>query len=280
MTRLRIALALAVVGITLVVAGAALWQFTGSPATDRATTASAAVQFALDNACGGNRERYYDTVTSYMPIGEDGSPIGTYVYEQSYDGDDSDGRYSVPLYEGGHRIYIIIAKGDKVYARWDDAPPGWEVSDRSAASNAFHVCQPQVQGSANSRSPNATVESLVQNIRPANYQYEGELLLEGIRLRHYVRSEGAAGSSDPPTPTPTAATFREAFGGADLRQLLDEVWIDSSGRIFRMDSRIILPFNGVIRVSTKFSGYGEPNTITAPTLPTPTPTPTPPPTTP
>ncbi len=277
MTALRIALALAVAGVALVVAGMALRQFTGPPATDNATTASAAVHFALDSACGGNRERYYDTVTSYMPIGEDGSPVGTFVYEQSYDGNDSDGRASVPLYEGGHRIYLIIAKGNKIYARFDDAPPGWEVSDRSTASNAFHVCQPSVQGSADARSSTAIIESLVQNIRSADYQYDGEVTLEGVRLRHYVRSDGAAGASDPPTPTPTAATFREAFGGADLRQILDEVWIDSSGRLFRMDSRIILPFNHVIRVSTKFSGYGEPNVITAPTLPTvaPSPTPTP-----
>ena len=266
-----------IAALALVVASMALWPFENNSATgDGETAASAAVQFALDKACGGNKERYYDTVTSYSPVGEDGSPAGTIVYEQSHDGNDSYGRGFWPVDgQSDPLVQTFIAKGDKTYEAWDNAPSEWKVSDRSADSMAFQICQPSAGGSADETpSANEVVGAIVENIRPADYQYEGEVTLDGVRLKHYIRSTGAAGASDP-TPTPTAATFREAFGGADLRQIFDEVWIDASGRLSRVNSRIILPFNQIIRLSIKFSGYGEPNVITAPTLPTPTPTPTP-----
>ena len=66
LSAIRIALALAVVALALTAVGIALRQFTEEPAADDATTASAAVRFALDRACGGNRERYYDMVSTLV----------------------------------------------------------------------------------------------------------------------------------------------------------------------------------------------------------------------
>ena len=268
MTALRIALALAVVGVALVSIGLAILRFAEGSTPDDATTA---LQLASDEVCGGNRERYYDKVISSSVRNADGSVAGVIVAEEFHDGDDARSRVVWPI-EGQSEplVNTFIAKDGMLYERWEHEPSQWKVSVRSESSAMFHVCQPSVDGSADVRSANAIIGAVVENIRPADYQYEGVVVIDGIRLRHYIRSQG----STPPTPTPTAASFREAFGKADLRQIFDEIWLDSEGRLFRVDSRIVGPYNQVIYLSTKFSGYGEPNVITAPVLPTPSPTPT------
>ena len=273
-TALRIILALAVIGVALAAIGVAILRFAEDSTPDNSTTASAAVQLAFDEVCGGNRERYYDKVISYSARNTDGSVAGVIIAEEFHDGADARARVVWPI-EGQSEplVNTFIAKDGMLYERWEHEPSQWKVSVRSESSAMFQVCQPSVDGSADVRSANAIIGAVVENIRPADYQHEGVVVIEGVRLRHYIRSQGAAGAEDP-TPTPTAASFREAFGTADLRQIFDEIWLDSEGRLFRVDGRIVGPYNQVIYVSTKFSGYGEPNVITAPVLPTPTPTPT------
>lgn len=74
--------------------------------------------------------------------------------------------------------------------------------------------------------------------------------------------------------------------GAVGDSVLNEFWLDSSGRLARWRRTVTLsnensaseasqnkPLEQIITNQT-YSGYGEPNTITAPALPTPTPTPT------
>lgn len=272
---MRIVIAAVVLtAIMLAGAGIALWEFGEQRSHRDGSSVSAAVQFALDKACGGNRERYYDLVNTLVAEQPDGQVSGTVLYEQFYDGDNFEGRMVMPTDTPSQTVVqSIVYYNGIAYWKWGDGPWEWKVSDRSARTPEFVLCQPNPTAGSAGASSSATeiVGDAVEMVVPGEYIDTGETLLDGVRTRHYVRLEKVSGAA----PTPTAASLYEEANRADLRQIFDEVWIDDSGRLFRVNSRLVYPYGLVFRMSIQFSGYGEPNVITAPTLPTPTPSPTP-----
>ena len=78
-----------------------------------------------------------------------------------------------------------------------------------------------------------------------------------------------------------------AAAASSAGSVLNEFWLDSSGRLARWRRTVTLPNENdasaadqnealeQIITNQTYSGYGEPNVITAPALPTSTPTPTP-----
>ena len=111
-----------------------------------------------------------------------------------------------------------------------------------------------------------------------NYEYVGETTLDnGASVKHYAEPRAVSGSSPATAPGPSAITS-------------NEIWIDPNGYVIQgaIEETVALASsassvervsgsstgNQVSTWSYTVSGYGEPNVITAPVLPTPTSTPT------
>ena len=80
----------------------------------------------------------------------------------------------------------------------------------------------------------------------------------------------------------TSTHSRDSLSGGSPDTVTDELWVDSSGRPTRSKTTTLRmgdgEESGTLVEEQTYSGYGETNVITAPTLPTPTATPSPTPT--
>ena len=91
----------------------------------------------------------------------------------------------------------------------------------------------------------------------------GDEVLNGVAVTKYTSGDGK--------PAPLAADFRGSKRGD-----LFEYWVDGRGQLLQIYNEHYIAAHyegsaegkttGVYRITTTFSGVGEPNTITAPTL--------------
>ena len=192
------------------------------------------------------------------------------------DGDSFESHDSIAAqgdYPGGNNTVII--KGDYKYIREDTEP--WRVNYIRNLRAPPPTCDGANQASgAAGTEPSATEPSATDTVLRAlggpaegEYEYRGEVTLNGVLAKHYVRvgpgpasgaaNAGAAGVSNPaPTPTPRP---RYAY----LNKIYDEVWINAEGHFVQVEgSRPRVGISKHLRFRVDYSGHGEPNAITAP----------------
>ena len=253
MTVVRIALALAVAGIALAAAGAALWISRGD-----AISPTAAVHAAVGKTCG-DAAPSLDAAGSitYTP----GEPAQTLNFELKIEGYD----LSYLSRIGSETYEEFIVKDGKQYLRIGSGD--WLVSTLPPIPERD---SPVVCGSTGESAELSPIAQALGVDRAAEYEDRGEVLLDGARVRHYVRIRRAGGASDP-LPTPNASLTSSPKGPV----VHEELWISSDGYVAQTQARQDILLTGQrVRTTMKISGYGEPNVITAPALPTPTPSPT------
>ena len=253
MTALRIALALGVAGVALVAAGAALWISRGD-----AISPTAAVHAAVSMTCGDATPSLDATGSiTYTP----GEPAQTLNFELKIEGYD----LSYLSRIGNETYEEFIVKDGKQYLRIGSGD--WLVSTLPPIPERD---SPVVCGSAEEGAELSPIAQAFGVDRAAEYEDRGEVLLDGARVRHYVKIGRAGGASDP-LPTPNASLTSAPKGPVAH----EELWISSDGYVAQTQARQDILLTGQrVRTTMKISGYGEPNVITAPTLPTPTPQPT------
>ena len=120
----------------------------------------------------------------------------------------------------------------------------------------------------------ASVNLLDRVFGSGNYKDEGEVTLDGVRMRHYARSTASA------TGNSNSNTAWQASSAPSRDVTAEAVWINNEGYIAQADMVVRIrnaesPSVLTTNMRVNVSGVGEPNVITAPILPTPTPTPTP-----
>ena len=240
---------------TLVVAGMVLWLSRGD-----SLSPTAAVHAAVSKTCS-NAAPSLDAAGSitYTTAGETGQTLN---FELKIEG--SDLSYLSKIGDGTYEEFIV--KDGKQYLRIGSGD--WLVS---TLPPILEKDSPVVCGSAEEGSELSPIARVLGVDRAAEYEDRGEVLLDGVRVRHYVKIGRAGGAADL-IPTPNTSLTSAPKGPVTHEAL----WVSSDGYVAQTQARQDILLTGQrVRTTMKISGYGEPNVITAPTLPTPTPTPTP-----
>ena len=254
MTVIRIALALAVAGVALGVAGMALWLSRGA-----SLSPTAAVRAAVSKTCSDATPSLDASGSiTYTP----GEPRQTLNFELQIEGYDlsylsriGDETYEEFIVKDGQQ-YLRIGSGDWLVST---LPP---IPER----DSLGVC-----ASAEQRADLSPIAQALGIDRAAEYEDRGEVLLDGVRVRHYVNVRHAGEASDP-IPTPNMNLTSAPRGPVTH----EELWISSDGYVAQTRARQDILLTGQrVRTTMKISGYGEPNVITAPALPAPIPMPAP-----
>ena len=240
MTMLRIALALAVagVGLAFVACGVALPLDSDAEA-------------AIVKTCDAMQTSSFDMAVD-LTVAAHGEATRSVKIQYRIDGADS---HAIFTSDGSTETSEQIVKDGVMYYR--ERSSNWQSQSWDSIPTFDWLCE------ANA----------------ANYEYIGESeLVNGASMKHYAEPRAVSGSSPAAAPGPDATTS-------------DEIWVDPNGYVIR--GRIVQvvavssgnsPAGGVSgsssgnQVSTwsyTVSGYGEPNVITAPALPTVAPSPTP-----
>ena len=185
MTALRIALALGVAGVALAMSGVALWLSRGD-----SLSPTAAVHAAVSKTCS-NAAPSLDATGSitYTTASETGQTLNFELkiegYDLSYLSRIGDETYEEFIVKDGQQ-YLRIGSGD------------WLVSTLSPIPEKD---SPVVCGSAEAGTELSPIAQALGVDRAAEYEDRGEVLLDGVRVRHYVKIGRAGGASDPiPTP--------------------------------------------------------------------------------
>ena len=247
---IRIALALAVAGVALAAAGAALWLSRGD-----SLSPTAAVHAAISKTCG-DAAPSLDAAGSitYTTSGETGQTLHFELqiegYDLSYLSRIGDETYEEFIVQDGQQ-YLRIGSGDWLVST---LPPIPEKDSHGACA------------SAEQRAALSPIAQALGVDKAAEYEDRGEVLLDGVRVRHYVNVRHAGGASDP-APTPNMNLTSAPRGPVTH----EELWISSDGYVAQTQARQDILLTGQrVRTTMKISGYGEPNVITAPALPAPT----------
>ena len=251
---------------------------TPTPAATPESTATSTLsptEIVHATACGQGVPSAVDAVISVVDLDTADEPYDLAQPDVRHnvrmDGDSFESHDSIVAqgdYPGGSNTVII--KGDYKYTREDTEP--WRVNYIRNLRAPPPTCDGANRASgAAGTEPSATDTVLRALGGPAEgeYEYRGEVTLNGVLAKHYVRvgpgpASGAAngravGVSNPaPTPTPRP---RYAY----LNKIYDEVWINAEGHFVQVEGR--RPRVGIskhLRFRVNYSGHGEPNAITAP----------------
>ena len=227
-----------IMAVVLVIMALAVALWLSSPPT---LNPDATVQAAVSKTCGSLTSGVVtasgtvsDGVSTFnvSAIGHHDS-MGNYRYIETYD-------------DGG--TTEIIHKNNYLYTRIDEG----EWTKTSFVHSQNGVC-------------GASVNLLDRVFGSGNYKNKGEVTLNGVQVRHYVRANNDA--------TGQASTAPPHDVTAEAVWINDEDYIVQADMIVRTrDARLPNVLTTNMRVNV--SGYGEPNVITAPVLPTATPMPT------
>ncbi len=221
-------------------------------------------------ACGHGVPNAVDAVVSVVDVK---SPDETYDLAQPdaqhnvrMDGDSLHSHGSREAQDGYPPASLAtIVEGDFEYLREDDGP--WRVYYRPGLITP-PTCPDAKQASRAAESEPSATDTVLHALggpTEGEYEYRGEVTLNGVRAKHYVRvgpgpaSDMAnAGVADPSDPTPTPLY-------AYLDRSYDAVWINEVGQFVRVEGTV--PREGIYRqlkFRVDYSGHGEPNAITAP----------------
>ena len=255
MTALRIVVALAVVALVLVAIGVALRL-----SRSESLSPAAAVHAAVSKTCSDAATSFDATGSiTYTASSETGQTLD---FEAKIEGYDI--AYTSRIGEVIYEEFII--KDGKQYVRIGSGD--WLVATlpAPAENDSSAVC-----GSASAGAELSPIAQALGVDRAAEYEDRGDVLLDGVRVRHYVKAGRTGGASDP-APTPNISLTSSPKGPV----VHEALWISSDGYVAQTQSRQDILLTGQrARTTMKISGYGEPNVITVPALPTSTPTPTP-----
>ena len=234
------------------------------------------MQAALSTTCDPVLTRYCDAV-----VDEAGN-----IWHYRYDGEDYHGVHTLT---DGSTVEEIQKGPNFCYI----ANPGDDWSTFRYESSFIGICGPAAEAAA-TRSVVVDPEDFDQG--GLNYRYLGDSTLDGQAVKHYI----SAGLSAELTESLTESEERSAETPpddssddittvyADLR-ITEEYWASTSSNHILQIRRTVSDIIDGERVSEviliRFSGFGEPNVITAPidappppdptATPTPTPTPEP-----
>ena len=203
---------------------------------------------AIGKTCDTSKSRSHDLIADLDIVLADGR-THTGTVRMEVDGSNSYRRLSLNGLGSEEGIY---ADGEYYY-RAGGAP--WEelIYAGTPLETTSDVCIP---GAAFGIMGDSRTDTQAARIDGKEYVDNGEEVLDGVTVRHYI-----------PRPTPDAA--RQA-SPAPLYTLDREFWIDPQGHIVQMRHETNEPGGRVVYMIS-LSGFGEPNVITAPVVPTPSP---------
>ena len=203
---------------------------------------------AIGKTCDTSKSRSHDLIADLDIVFADGR-THTGTVRMEVDGSNS---YSRLIVDGLGSAEAIYANGEYYY-REGDAPWSRQVYVGTPPETIFDVCIP---AAASGIVGTSSTDIETAQIDGEEYIDNGEVVLDGVTVRHYI-----------PRPTPDAA--RQA-SPAPLYTLDREFWIDPQGHIVQMRHETNEPGGRVVYMIS-LSGFGEPNVITAPVVPTPSP---------
>ena len=286
MTTLRIALALAVIGIALASCGDAsptrvatlelsaaqeqphvlaapeqqlpIPTVTIAPTTPANSESSAGAQplpIPVDTETDRGCEQTTDNI-SYDIMSIATTPDLHWIYDIRVSGEDYHIRLTMVDQEGTVNEFIGFNGVNYVHAEGQ-----WGALDQYSPLSTFHSLHPITGGSV--VCPNLDLGAVTR---------VGEGMLESRKVEHFRLAEG---SNIGPV-----ANIGGALSVVDVLERTWDIWVDSNGQLVQTDLTADYAATADypqtrVTVRSIISGVGEPNVITAPALPTPTPTPAP-----
>ena len=206
---------------------------------------------AIGKTCDTSKSHSYDLVADVDIFLADGTRY-TGILQMEIDGPNSHRRLSLNGLGSEEGIY---ADGEYYY-RAGNAP--WEelIYAGTPLETTSDVCIP---GAAFGIMGDPRTDTQAARIDGKEYVDNGEEVLDGVTVRHYIPGPTPTPDATAPQPPPTSV-FR----------MDREFWVDSQGYIVQMRRETNSPGGRVVYIIS-LSGFGEPNVITAPVVPAPSP---------
>ena len=206
---------------------------------------------AIGKTCDTSKSRSHDLIADLDIVFADGR-THTGTVRMEVDGSNS---YSRLIVDGLGSAEAIYANGEYYY-REGDAPWSRQVYVGTPPETIFDVCIP---AAASGIVGTSSTDIETAQIDGKEYVDNGEEGLDGVTVRHYI-----------PGPTPTPDATAPQLPPTPVFRMDREFWVDSQGYIVQMRHETNEPGGRVVYMIS-LSGFGEPNVITAPVVPTPSP---------
>ena len=243
---------------------------------------NAVVHAAIGQACSATSEVVAFDSVGVVTIIRPNLPDETLTYQSWIDGADSQQH----VYRDGNLAYAMILKDYYAYSRnYEREDSAWAVSGPHGpgSSSSTPDIVAAICGESMSPSPSYS-EAFLQDLHSGElgtFDYNGDLTIDGVRVRHYTLNAEASAASVP-TPTPSVTYVWGDFTklnpeGPFAPPIYEEVWVRPSGHLYQLSIRYDgnLPWyqeGSYAEMQWRFSGWGERNPIQAP-IATPTPAP-------
>ena len=270
-----VAVAIAIATVA-VIASTSLWMPESPEDSD------AVVLAAVEQTCAAAA----DTTSAFDMVGvittvTPGSSDEVFTFRAWIDGAD----IQQQVFSNDKIISEMIVKDYYLYTRnhlrkddtWEVSGPYEPDAEASALDLTGGLCT-----NSESFSYSRILSEGFQSNQLGTFDYDGDVTLDGVRVRHYTLNAQAAGASAP-TPTPSETYELGDFSKVPPWEPLgppvyEEVWIHPNGHIhqvqIRQDGNLPwFPEGFYTRAQVRFSGWEIRNPIEAP-IATPTPAPT------